>query len=90
MVVDKVETLQLLQRDARTLERAFDQAGLKTTPDGLQFSLRDPGGQGRNNDDRPASGGRQGQQAEEPVIDEIRLQPAQYRLAASGGLDIRI
>jgi flagellar hook-length control protein FliK len=90
VVVEKVETLQLLQRDARTLERAFDQAGLKTTPDGLQFSLRDPGGQGRNGDDQPSRDGSRGRMAEEPVIDEIRLQPAHYRLAASGGLDIRI
>ncbi|MGE1135127.1 flagellar hook-length control protein FliK, partial [Bacillus velezensis] len=28
LVVDRVETLAMLQRDARTLERAFDQAGL--------------------------------------------------------------
>ncbi len=41
LVVDRVETLQLLQRDARTLERAFEQAGLKTSEDGIEMSLRD-------------------------------------------------
>ncbi len=90
VIVEKVETLQLLQRDARTLERAFDQAGLKTTADGLQFTLRDPGGQGRNGDDQPSRENRGGGAVDEPVIDEIRLQPAQYRLASTGGLDIRI
>jgi flagellar hook-length control protein FliK len=40
LVVDRVETLQLLQRDAKNLERAFDQAGLKSNPDDLTFSLR--------------------------------------------------
>ncbi len=91
VVVEKVETLQLLQRDARTLERAFDQAGLKTSPDGLQFSLRDSGGQGRNGDDQPnRRRGPGGRESDEPMIDEIRLQPAQYRLASNGGLDIRI
>lgn len=43
LVVDRVETLQLLQRDARTLERAFEQAGLKPSEDGIDLSLRDDG-----------------------------------------------
>jgi flagellar hook-length control protein FliK len=90
LVVERVETLQLLQRDAKTLERAFDQAGLKTNPDGLQFSLRDPGQQGRQ------SGQQQGQPVfgtkdkDSAMIDEIALRPVIYRTAATGGLDIRI
>jgi flagellar hook-length control protein FliK len=91
VVVEKVETLQLLQRDARTLERAFDQAGLNTSPDGLQFSLRDPGSQGRNGeggDSRHASA-QQAANEDEPAFDDIKLRPGLYRSAA-GGLDIRI
>jgi flagellar hook-length control protein FliK len=90
LVVERVETLQLLQRDAKTLERAFDQAGLKTNPDGLQFSLRDPGQQGRQNgqqNDKPVSASKDKDSA---MIDEIALRPAIYRTAANGGLDIRI
>jgi flagellar hook-length control protein FliK len=45
LVVDRVETLHLLQRDARTLERAFEQAGLKPSNAGVDISLRDPGDQ---------------------------------------------
>ncbi|MDP3407746.1 flagellar hook-length control protein FliK [Bosea sp. (in: a-proteobacteria)] len=45
MVVDRVETLHLLQRDARTLERAFEQAGLKPSDAGVDISLRDPADQ---------------------------------------------
>lgn len=45
MVVDRVETLHLLQRDARTLERAFEQAGLKPSDAGVDISLRDPSDQ---------------------------------------------
>jgi flagellar hook-length control protein FliK len=45
LTVDRVETLTLLQRDARTLERAFEQAGLKPSDSGVDLSLRD---QGRN------------------------------------------
>ncbi len=45
MVVDRVETLHLLQRDARTLERAFEQAGLKPSDAGVDITLRDPSDQ---------------------------------------------
>jgi flagellar hook-length control protein FliK len=41
LVVDKVETLDVLRRDAHQLERALQDAGLKTSDNGLQFSLRD-------------------------------------------------
>jgi flagellar hook-length control protein FliK len=47
VVVDRVETLHLLQREAKTLERAFEQAGLRSTDGGIDISLRDPGQQGR-------------------------------------------
>ncbi len=59
IVVDRVDTLGLLQRDARTLERAFEQAGLKTSEGALQFSLgggeRQGGqaGEGRERSDAP-------------------------------------
>jgi flagellar hook-length control protein FliK len=45
LTVDRVETLHLLQRDARTLERAFEQAGLKPSDGGVDISLRDQSGQ---------------------------------------------
>ena len=48
LVVDRVETLFLLQRDARTLERAFEQAGLKPSEGGVDLSLRDPAGDARH------------------------------------------
>jgi flagellar hook-length control protein FliK len=40
LVVDRVETLAMLKRDAHTLQQAFEQAGLRQSPDGLNFSLR--------------------------------------------------
>lgn len=45
LTVDRVETLQMLQRDARTLERAFEQAGLKPSDSGVEINLRDPSDQ---------------------------------------------
>jgi flagellar hook-length control protein FliK len=43
-VVDRPETLDLLQRDARALERALGGAGIDLSDSGLSFSLRDQGG----------------------------------------------
>lgn len=45
LVVDRVETLAMLKRDASTLQQAFEQAGLRQSADGLQFSLRGEGQQ---------------------------------------------
>ncbi len=93
LVVERVETLHLLQRDAKTLERAFDQAGLKTNPDGLQFSLRDPGQQGRQTgqqDQTPKGQSFGATDRDTGSIDEIAPRTIHYRTTASGGLDIRI
>ncbi|HEX2216373.1 MAG TPA: flagellar hook-length control protein FliK [Xanthobacteraceae bacterium] len=44
LVVERAETLDLLRRDAATLERTLHGAGLRTDDSGLQFSLRDQSG----------------------------------------------
>ncbi len=48
IAVDRPETLDLLQRDARGLERALEQAGLRTDSGSLSFNLSD-----RNRGDTP-------------------------------------
>ena len=40
LVVDRADTLDLLKRDASSLERALQQSGLKTSDNALEFSLR--------------------------------------------------
>ncbi|WP_184446220.1 flagellar hook-length control protein FliK [Rhodospirillum centenum] len=45
VMADRPQTLDLLQRDARLLERSMEQGGLRLQQDGLQFSLREGGGQ---------------------------------------------
>jgi flagellar hook-length control protein FliK len=49
LTVEKPETLSMLQQDAPQLQRALDDAGLKTGSGGLQFSLRDQSSSGQNN-----------------------------------------
>lgn len=56
LVVDRVETLTMLKRDAHTLQYAFEQAGLRQSSDGLSFSLRgesQPNRDGQNQNDNP-------------------------------------
>ena len=48
LTVEKPETLSLLQQDAPQLQRALDDAGLKTGSNGLSFSLRDQNSSGQN------------------------------------------
>ena len=89
LTVEKAETLDLMQRDQRGLERALQQAGLEGGKTNLEFSLKqNPFGQGsqqQNGDGQPQQGRPQHQQ----VADEAD-QPAPtvnlYRgsLVASG------
>ncbi len=90
VIADRKDTLALLQRDASGLQRAFQDAGLKTADNGLQFSLRDQSaGQQQNSGADPNSA--------KPVAEDDALAPIETptssysRLARlNGGLDIRV
>ena len=88
LIVERSETLDLLRRDAPQLERALQDAGLKTGDNGLQFSLRDQSANGRD-DDRAQNA------VKLTVTDEdiapLQSQTAAYgRALARGGLDISV
>ena len=89
LIADRSETLDLLRRNANGLERALQDAGLKTTDNSLQFSLRDQ------------SAGQQqthgGADTARPALEDQTLaaiEPTAFdysRLAGhGGGLDIRV
>jgi chemotaxis protein MotD len=93
LMADKVETLDLLRRDAPQLERALQQAGLKTGDNGMQFSLRDQSfsGQNQNLADHPRSG------AARLVIPDPEMTPVETVSSGYGrslrlgtGIDIRV
>ncbi|MDP1628813.1 MAG: flagellar hook-length control protein FliK [Parvibaculum sp.] len=87
MTVDRPETLDLLQRDARALQQALNNAGLQADSDSLNFTLRDQSGDG----DRPnfADGGGRG--ADEAASEELTSAPIyNVNLSANGGIDIRV
>lgn len=95
LVVDRVETLHLLQRDARTLERAFEQAGLKPSDGGVDISLRDPSDQSafrqnRQHDEAPQRP-RHPQGADRADEAALSTDPApQRRIVRLGGVDLSI
>ena len=91
VIADRKDTLDLLQRDASGLQRALQDAGLKTADNGLQFSLRDQsGGQQQNGNGSPPAGARLVVEDDGPAA--IGVTPNGYgRLARlNGGLDIRV
>ena len=89
LIVDRADTLDLLRRDASGLERALQDAGLKTADNGLQFSLRDQS----MNQQQTSSGADAAQLVVSdetlPSIDAIaaELWPPRRQ---GGGLDIRV
>jgi flagellar hook-length control protein FliK len=82
---ERPQTMELLQRDARDLERALQDAGLRADSGSLSFNLR---GNGRDNRDDQAPGGhKDGAPAEVPAA---QLQAYSAGSGGSGRLDIRI
>lgn len=60
VTADKPETLDMLERDARTLQRALEEAGLKTNSDSLSFERRDPNGAADRGTESDDTGGHTG------------------------------
>ncbi len=92
LVVDRPETLAMLQRDANQLQQALTQAGLDPSAGGLNLSLRGDGsaqtGGGNGQQGSSPQGGSAGwtrDQAEAPQ----EIAPTRW-LRGYGGLDIRI
>jgi hypothetical protein len=91
LIVERSETLDLLQRDQRALERALAQAGLDTSKTNLEFSLKQNpfAGQDGKGQDQPGSSPFTSD-VRTPVLAEAEPQAVTvYRGSASpGGLNI--
>ena len=90
LIADRSDTLDLLRRDASGLERALQDAGLKTTDNSLQFSLRDQStGQQQSNTPAPRTAQIVVPDSTLPMTDAT--QSNYSRLAGlRGGIDIRV
>lgn len=88
LVVDRADTLDLLKRDAASLERALQQAGLKTSDHALDFSLRQ---HAFTHDDTAAQTGTHViVPDDDPAPLEALRQGYGRLLGLGGGLDIRV
>ena len=87
MSVERPETLDLLQRDARALQQALNNAGLQADGDSLNFSLKD--GQNDASGGAFAEGGNAGGNPDGEE-DAPMLPLYNVNLAADGGVDIRV
>jgi chemotaxis protein MotD len=89
LTVDRADILDLLRRDATGLERALQDAGLKTADNGMQFTLRDQSmnQQQTNNGPAPAQ-----LLVTDEILPSIDANLQNYgRLTGQGvGLDIRV
>src|SRR5262249_39075982 len=94
LVVDKPETLNLLRTNAPQLERALQDAGLKTGDNGLQFSLRDQSSGGQNqanqNNNNGASAFTRVVVPDEDLPSTGAIRGYGRFLGANGGVDIRV
>jgi flagellar hook-length control protein FliK len=89
LVIERADTYDLLRRDQSTLERALQQAGLKTSDNGLEFSLRDQGfAQRQDSDDSP--------RGMRVAVQDTELPPSEAAngyarlLGGRSGVDIRV
>lgn len=92
LIVERPETLDMLNKDARNLERALQNAGLNLDEGSLSFSLKDQGSAGKNMADQPtAEHLKQSDDQKQNSKDEQALETPIYRAITSpGGLDISI
>jgi flagellar hook-length control protein FliK len=89
LIVDRPETLDQLRRDSAGLERALQDAGLKTAQNGLQFSLRDQGFAGRDNNSSSSDAARL--VVPDPDLAPVEMPANVYgRMLRTSGIDIRV
>jgi flagellar hook-length control protein FliK len=92
LVADRPETLDMLRRDAPDLQRALQDAGLKTSDSGMQFSLRDQGFGAQNQDSGSGRANTTQLVVPDPDMPTIDAAQASYgrMLRLGGGIDIRV
>ena len=91
MVADRTDTLDLLRRDSSGLERALQDAGLKTSNNSLQFSLSDQSANRQQSDDNDGADRARLMVEDEQLNSVEPLQRNYTRYAGqTAGLDIRV
>ena len=91
IAVERAQTLELLQKDQKSLEKALQEAGFNTDSAGLSFSLKEQGSDAYREQAAQNSGGRRrrvagGQGEEDAAVDVV----AYTVNVAAGRVDVRV
>lgn len=93
LIVERVETLDMLKQDARGLEKALQNAGLKMDAGGMQFSLQQDAQthQGHQNHAPDMRGGRPDLAPDDSeAMKQVSINDTLLAAQLRGGVDIRI
>ena len=90
LTVEKPETLSMLRQDAPQLQRALDDAGLKTGNGGLQFSLRDQSSSKQDGNETGRNAQRLVISDDETIAAAVAGRSYGRVLGSSSGVDIRV
>ena len=93
VMADKPETLDLLQRDLRTLERALQESGLKTDNNSLSFNLqgKESNSQGQlstNNQPDPQNNDQSGNETEGDSTNEAPVPSTAIGMTPDGAINV--
>lgn len=90
-MAENPQTLELLQRDLRGLEKSLQDAGIRTESGSLSFSLRDDGRSAQQQQDRPGRGrGTAFTLDGDMPVDATAPPDRTARLPAAGRVDVRV
>lgn len=90
LIVERPETLDLLSKDARQLEKALSDAGVDIENEGLTFSLQDQESQGSSSQEQNEQFSKNSQLENEAPATQIEPETIYRQLSATSGLDMSV
>lgn len=90
VMVENPQTLEMLQKDSKNLEKALQDAGLQTDQDSLSFSLQDSGDQAQQRQEQQDQSGYGTGIASDDVEEEDPAIIAQAQILEFGRVDVRV
>lgn len=90
LIVERPETLDMLSKDARQLEKALSDAGVDIENDGLTFSLQDQESQGSSPQEQNEQFTQSAELENEAQVQTIEPETIYRQLSATSGLDMSV
>lgn len=90
LIVERPETLDMLSKDARQLEKALSDAGVDVESEGLTFSLQDQESQGSSSQEQNEQFSNNNQLENEAPTTQIEPETIYRQLSATSGLDMSV